>query len=142
MDLPFITAWLDDLLDPKSFNDYCVNGEDIYFDLITGQHLSSNGLFVLHGGDIYSVADTFSFYSTEYRGHGLTMMNLLPSVQCSKDPAVYTKSQVRIGSGDGCTNQPIICAYDIDEDLFYKFVFIWDSNYYYNLMYWMPDYTN
>ncbi len=26
MDLPFITAWLDDLLDPKSFNDYCVNG--------------------------------------------------------------------------------------------------------------------
>lgn len=26
MDLPFMTAWLDDLLDPKSFNDYCVNG--------------------------------------------------------------------------------------------------------------------
>ena len=26
MDLPFMTAWLDDLLDPKSFNDFCVNG--------------------------------------------------------------------------------------------------------------------
>ena len=26
MDLSFISAWLDDLLDPKSFNDYCVNG--------------------------------------------------------------------------------------------------------------------
>ena len=26
MDLPFMTAWLDDLLDPKSFKDYCVNG--------------------------------------------------------------------------------------------------------------------
>lgn len=26
MDLPFINAWLDDLLDPKSFKDYCVNG--------------------------------------------------------------------------------------------------------------------
>ena len=26
MDLPFITAWLDDLLNPKDFKDYCVNG--------------------------------------------------------------------------------------------------------------------
>lgn len=26
MDLPFMVAWLDDLLEPKSFNDYCVNG--------------------------------------------------------------------------------------------------------------------
>ena len=26
MDLSFMTAWFDDLLDPKSFNDYCVNG--------------------------------------------------------------------------------------------------------------------
>ena len=26
MDLSFISAWLDDLLEPKSFNDYCVNG--------------------------------------------------------------------------------------------------------------------
>ena len=26
MDFPFMTAWLDDLLDPKSFNDFCVNG--------------------------------------------------------------------------------------------------------------------
>ena len=26
MDLPFMVAWFDDLLEPKSFKDYCVNG--------------------------------------------------------------------------------------------------------------------
>jgi putative NIF3 family GTP cyclohydrolase 1 type 2 len=44
MDLSFMTAWFDDLLDPKSFNDYCVNGlcveaKDKVTKIVTGVSL-------------------------------------------------------------------------------------------------------
>ena len=76
MDLPFITAWLDDLLDPKAFKDYCVNGlcveaSDKVTKVVTGVSLrdqleditgmkSAQGILTVRGGMTSHAAVPFS----------------------------------------------------------------------------------